>query len=421
MLTPELENIAEIFKNEGFEIRLVGGCVRDVLRGVTPKDIDLCTDALPSEMIAIADEHSIKVIPTGLQHGTVTFVIDDQAYEITTLRIDAETDGRHANVEFTRSFEEDARRRDLTINAMSFDFNGNLYDYFGGREDLKNKVVRFVGNFEDRIREDYLRIFRYFRFASVMGADLDDDIKNFIVQDDVIEGMRNISKERIWSEFKKVRFHDHDLVSDLFEFINRVEDEELFRFPQDDMFDHLNGPFFEIARFCNDTDRFAEIFKISADEKSMIAFFGTVRHSYPVHINAFITKYPHLNEAVTPFVKRINLPHFEFDGSKTIPHVFPVSGKDLIAMGMKPGVNMGKILDTLKERWENSYFIISKENLLDGFQFFDNINELAVITVEDENDFEVDTVRKVVFDNYKFIVNETDAVNMIVHGKAVRV
>lgn len=420
MLTAELENIAEIFKNEGFEIRLVGGCVRDVLRGVTPKDIDLCTDALPSEMIAIAEEHNIKVVPTGLQHGTVTFVVEDQSYEITTLRIDTDTDGRHANVEFTRSFEEDARRRDLTINAMSFDFDGKLYDYFGGREDLKNKVVRFVGNYEDRIREDYLRIFRYFRFASVMGAEVDNDIAEFCVQDDVVDGLRKISKERIWSEFKKVRFSDNDLISKMFGIINTVEEEELFRFPQDDMFDHTNGPFFEVARFCNDVDQFANIYKISTDEKSMISFFGNVTHSYPVHINRFLTKYPHLNEAVTPYILRLNLKHFTFDGSRTIPNVFPVSGKDMITMGMKPGVNMGKILEALKERWENSYFIISKEELLDGFHFFDNINELAVITVEDENDFEVDTVRKVIFDDHKYIINEKDAVNMIIHGKAVR-
>lgn len=208
MWTTDLKQIHKLFDDAGFEIRIVGGAVRDHLLGLAPNDIDLCTDATPDEMIALAETNSIKVIPTGLQHGTVTFVINGEPYEITTLRIDVETDGRHAEVAFTRSFEEDALRRDFTFNAMSYDIHGVVHDYFDGQVDLKRNVVRFVGDAESRIREDYLRVLRWFRFYSRMGSSErtmeDVDLLRLFGEDWIQSGMDKLSGERIWSELKKI-------------------------------------------------------------------------------------------------------------------------------------------------------------------------------------------------------------------------
>jgi len=145
-------------------VRFVGGCVRDAVARRPVTDVDAATPLTPEEVMARLAAADIKVIATGLKHGTVTAVIGERKFEITTLRRDAETDGRHARVEFTDDWIEDAKRRDFTINAMSCSPGGDVYDPFEGMRDLAHGVVRFVGRAEDRVREDYLRILRFFRF-----------------------------------------------------------------------------------------------------------------------------------------------------------------------------------------------------------------------------------------------------------------
>lgn len=150
-------------------IRIVGGAVRDSLMGYPVCDIDLATSLPPDQVMAKARRAGVKVVPTGLSHGTVTLVLNKKAFEITTLRRDLETDGRRAQVSFTDSWQEDARRRDFTVNALSVTPDGILYDYFGGQGDCKDQIIRFIGNPDHRIQEDYLRILRYFRFAALRG------------------------------------------------------------------------------------------------------------------------------------------------------------------------------------------------------------------------------------------------------------
>ena len=203
LITPDIAKLGNIFKKEGHEIRIVGGAVRDAVLGKTPKDIDLATTATPAEMISLAQNNNLKYIETGLQHGTITVVINGEPYEITTLRIDTETDGRHATVEWTRSFKEDAARRDLTFNAMSIDMQGNLYDYFGGVQDLKKGSAKFVGNTEKRIEEDYLRILRYFRFLGKQ-PNPSENIEDLNKIKQRAHGLHNISGERIWAELSKI-------------------------------------------------------------------------------------------------------------------------------------------------------------------------------------------------------------------------
>jgi poly(A) polymerase len=169
--SPASRKVLEALQAGGRPARFVGGCVRDGLlaRALPRTDFDLATPERPEAVIRLLEAAGLKAIPTGLAHGTVTAVVGDQRFEITTLRRDVATDGRRAEVAFTDDFEADAARRDFTINAMSCDGEGRLYDYFGGRADLLAGCVRFVGAAEKRIAEDYLRILRFFRFFAHYG------------------------------------------------------------------------------------------------------------------------------------------------------------------------------------------------------------------------------------------------------------
>jgi poly(A) polymerase len=146
------------------EARVVGGAVRDALAGRAVTEIDLATPRTPEQVTVALQEAGIRVVPTGIDHGTVTAVLGERSFEITTLRRDVETDGRHAVVAFTDDWRTDAARRDFTINAMSMARDGEVFDYFGGIADLRAGIVRFVGEPAIRIAEDHLRILRYFRF-----------------------------------------------------------------------------------------------------------------------------------------------------------------------------------------------------------------------------------------------------------------
>jgi poly(A) polymerase len=169
MTEPETLAVLAALRKAGFSARFVGGCVRDTLLDRTIGDIDIATDALPDAVVSSLQAANLRAIPTGIDHGTITAVAGGKSFEITTLRHDVETDGRRAKVQFTDDWQGDAARRDLTINAMSLDADGKLYDPFGGREDLAAGRIRFVGDARDRIVEDVLRLLRYFRFYAHYG------------------------------------------------------------------------------------------------------------------------------------------------------------------------------------------------------------------------------------------------------------
>lgn len=176
----------------------MGGVVRDLMMGRSVADVDLATPEPPEQVLATLKQAGIKAIPTGLAHGTVTAVIESAPYEITTLRRDVETDGRHAVVVWTADWREDAARRDFTMNAMSRGRDGVLHDYFGGQQDLAQGLVRFVGNAATRIAEDALRILRFFRFQARYGRGQPDAeaIEAVTAQAGLLRGL---SVERIWS------------------------------------------------------------------------------------------------------------------------------------------------------------------------------------------------------------------------------
>lgn len=185
------------------QARLVGGVVRDLLAGRTVADIDMATPEPPERVQAILTEAGIKVVATGLAHGTVTAVIAGRPYEITTLRRDERTDGRHAVVAWTGDWKEDAARRDFTINAMSCDHHGVAHDDFGGRADLAAGRVRFVGDASARIREDALRVLRFFRFHARYGRGVPDaEAMGAITA--LRDRLSRLSAERVWSELRRI-------------------------------------------------------------------------------------------------------------------------------------------------------------------------------------------------------------------------
>jgi poly(A) polymerase len=190
------------------DVRFVGGCVRDAMAGRPVSDLDIATPDVPQRVTARLMDAGLKAIPTGLAHGTVTAVGAHRNFEVTTLRRDTACDGRHAMVEFTTDWEEDARRRDFTVNAMSLRPDGTVFDYFGGRRDLEAGRLRFVGDPADRIREDYLRILRLFRFQAHYGrvpiaaATLD-------ACRELKDGLSLLSGERIQHELKRLLAAPH--------------------------------------------------------------------------------------------------------------------------------------------------------------------------------------------------------------------
>lgn len=196
--------LAEALGASEGRLRIVGGAVRDTLMGIRSEDVDLATPLLPQEVTRRAEALGAKVIPTGIAHGTVTIVYRDHIYEVTTLRRDVSTDGRRATVAFSDDWKEDASRRDFTINALYADpLTSEIFDYFGGLADLEARRVRFIGDPEQRIAEDYLRILRYFRFHARFGEGPLDVAAYEAVSRDA-DRMMGLSRERVADELLKL-------------------------------------------------------------------------------------------------------------------------------------------------------------------------------------------------------------------------
>ena len=199
----DLQRLLAALSGGGEKARIAGGAVRDALLGEEVSDIDIATTTLPEETTRRAEAASFKAIPTGIEHGTVTVVAGGKAYEVTTLRADIETDGRHARVRFGRDWKADAERRDFTINALYADVDGTVVDLVGGVADVATRTLRFIGDPELRIREDYLRILRFFRFFAWYGSGR-PDAEGLKACARLKEGLDRLSAERVWAELKKL-------------------------------------------------------------------------------------------------------------------------------------------------------------------------------------------------------------------------
>ncbi len=202
---PRTVRVFDAFDASGHSIFFVGGAVRNAALGLPVSDIDLATPALPEQSLSCAEGAGLKVVPTGLSHGTVTVVSGGLAHEITTFRKDIDTDGRRAVVAFTNSMEDDAARRDFTINALYADRSGNVFDPTGGLADIDSRVIRFVGNPIERVREDYLRILRFFRMHAWFAdpsAGIDPDGLAAVAEE--AEGLDDLPAERIGHEMLRL-------------------------------------------------------------------------------------------------------------------------------------------------------------------------------------------------------------------------
>ena len=204
----EKTDIKKIFNSisnfsEKSEIRYVGGIIRKIINKEKVNDIDLATNLTPNEVCEILKKNKINFYESGIDHGTITAKINNNKFEITSLRKDISTDGRHAEIEFSQDWYEDASRRDFTFNAIYADYDGNMYDPFDGKKDLELGIVKFIGDPEKRIKEDYLRILRYIRFFLIYSKQQhDENLKKIIKQN--ITGITKISSERLLDELKKI-------------------------------------------------------------------------------------------------------------------------------------------------------------------------------------------------------------------------
>ncbi|HET9903855.1 MAG TPA: CCA tRNA nucleotidyltransferase [Xanthobacteraceae bacterium] len=198
-----LPRLLKVLDAEGEEARVIGGAVRNALLSETPQEFDIATTAVPETVMSRAAKAGFKSIPTGVEHGTVTVVVDGAPFEVTTLRRDVETFGRKAKVRFGRDWKADAERRDFTINALSVSREGELHDYVGGLADIAARRVRFIGEPRQRIREDYLRILRFFRFHAAYGEGAPDPagLAAAIAER---EGLAQLSRERVRMEWMKL-------------------------------------------------------------------------------------------------------------------------------------------------------------------------------------------------------------------------
>lgn len=384
LINEDLKLLRTHFNARGFDIRIVGGAVRDFIAGAVPHDIDLCTDAFPDEQLAIYEECGIHFIPTGVQHGTYTAVMNGEGYEITSLRTESEHDGRHAVMAFTRDWTEDASRRDLTINAMALTFNGELVDPFGGAIDLQNNVVRFVGEANERMTEDYLRILRYFRF---LGRYSDEATAKATVPAqaiyDTVNGLAGISAERIWTEIKKIMAHpsaswvismmEYHSVFDVIQFPTAYDQKTFFELKENGCTDPV---LLTVARMQNidraGVDVLAARFKWSSDEHDVarkIAEYRTVAAPIAETKRQLVhNRHPHAEENLKHVYSKVvefYTAGREVDYYKNVVvPVFPVTGEDLAAIGVERGSAMGHHLKEMKTAWMDSNYVMTRDELL---------------------------------------------------------
>ncbi|XP_007440690.1 CCA tRNA nucleotidyltransferase 1, mitochondrial isoform X2 [Python bivittatus] len=389
LFTPGLRSLAELFHKENYELRIAGGAVRDLLSGIKPQDVDFASTATPSQMKEMFQAKDIRMINNrGEKHGTITARLNEENFEITTLRIDLHTDGRHAEVEFTTDWEKDAARRDLTINSMFLGLDGTLYDYFSGYNDLKNKKIKFVGEADQRIKEDFLRILRYFRFYGRIAERPDDhDTPTLEAIKENAKGLGGISGERIWMELKKILVGKY--VNHLIRLMYELKVTDYIGLP-------VNGNLQEFDTVCknvqnlfpkpmtiltsllkvpSDLSKLDLRLKISKDEKNLGLFLLKHRRDLTKASDTTKPLKPYqdfvLDSREASAASRIH-ELLKYQGEEqllkemqewSIPP-FPVSGHDLRQMGISSGKDIGPLLQQLREQWKKSDYQMDKEELL---------------------------------------------------------
>lgn len=394
---PQTRLLIEAFAPRPGSLRFVGGAVRDVLLGRTVQDVDAATVHLPSDTLALLQQAGIKAIPTGMAHGTVTAVIEGKSFEITTLRKDTACDGRHAEVVYTDSWQEDAHRRDFTMNALYLSPLGELYDYVGGVDDARSGCVRFIGEASQRITEDYLRILRYFRFHAHYGKGVADKqaLKACAAQ---APHIAQLSGERIQSELLKLLSVKN--AAPALELMQRgdvlrhvlgfgVHGLEAFaRLHEIEMLTEMTlKPYVKMAFFL----RAAEVDEQEAS--TWLAARLKLSNLIAQELAAIARRHGHITQALAEpeakhwirtlgqrlFIHILMLNWACEDGaiSKDHPYFrlfqlaqhwqappFPLTGQDLLAAGFQPGKAMGELLQRLEALWEADDYRMDRQALL---------------------------------------------------------
>ena len=389
--------LQEGFSADTVTARFVGGCVRKHLINDKVDDIDIATILSTKEIEEKFKDTNFKVIKTGITHGTVTLVSKKFKLELTTLRKDVETDGRHAEVEYISDWQLDSERRDFTINAIYLDINGNIFDPQMGTVDLKNNNVKFIGDPQKRIEEDYLRIIRFIRFKIMYNSKVEPTTNDAVKQN--LNGIKKISKERILTELYKIL--------DLKNFINLNESgylKEIFTlvFPEFDNLKRLD----RLKKICDHSQISKELLLavLLIDEKNSHEYFG---HKYNVSNNIkdkldLLAKNLRLLRENKDFFNKdlekniylnnknhlisLNILNFVIDtkykfkdfseNSKKIlrskTHKFNINGKYLIDNGMQRGVTMGKALKKIEAEWIRNNFKITKNQVQEIIRLYSN-------------------------------------------------
>ncbi len=369
----------------GSEGRFVGGCVRDHLAGRPIKDIDIATPLPPEAVMEAVARAGLKSRPTGLQHGTVTAIAEGQGFEVTTLREDVETFGRHATVAFTEDWRRDAARRDLTINALFLDNQGRLHDFFAGAEDLKAGRVRFVGDPWQRIREDYLRILRFLRFhAYYARTPLDAD--GLAAASGLAEGLEIISGERKRDELLRLLAAPDPLPvleamrlgGILIQVLPQTRDLETLRrlvtlAPESDSLQRLAALLPTEAGLA---DQLGTSLRLSNLQRRRLRAMtaapgegpdledGKVRRSLLYHHGAEALVDCGRLAAAAQTLSPDGLGQLEREAKAWEPRKLPINGKDLEALGLPRGPKVGRFMRRLEAWWIEQDFLPARDSLL---------------------------------------------------------
>jgi tRNA nucleotidyltransferase/poly(A) polymerase len=388
---PDTARVFAALEAPGVETRAVGGVVRDSLLGLPVKEVDLATTALPQDVMTLAVKAGLKAVPTGIEHGTVTIVADGVPFEVTTLRRDVETFGRHATVAFTEDWQEDARRRDFTLNALYAASDGTLFDPLGGYDDVLAGRVRFIGDAAARIKEDYLRILRFFRFNAYYGKGaFDPDGLRAAVA--LRGGMAQLSAERVAGEVRRIlvapqalrgveALFDYGLLTDILGGVPRLQrlrrvvaiQEALPREP--DAMTRLAA----LAVFVSeDAGRLSARLHLSNAEQAVLALgagdhdeSGLPDEDAAKRLLYRLGQRDYAAAALIAFADSGAAPNDKrwreaaSLGERWQAPVFPLKGTDVMTQCGVEGPALGALLKTLEAEWARAGFAASKGELLE--------------------------------------------------------
>ena len=392
----EQNDVAQVFdlfetyqKNSIF---VVGGAIRDALLNREITDIDFATPLEPKTITEILNKENIKFIDVGINHGTVTAIINERKFEITTFRNDIFTDGRHAQVSFSNSLEEDALRRDFTINAMYLDKSGNLIDPTDGKKDLENRVVRFIGRPDERIKEEYLRILRYFRFLALFG-DISPDAEVMKTISANLDKLSVVSKERQWNELKSIltltapnnaisAMSEIGLLDDYFNgigindaFVNLIEIESKISFSIDPILrlstlieNSLDKANTIIKKLPLSKSESTDLLKLCTLNKKVVSYMSMKEVRYLLYL---LGRDGFQKQILVTWAKDANNKNevnwrslYEVAQSWEKPS-FALTAKDVINMGISQGPMVGDILKEVEDWWAENDFIDDKFSLIE--------------------------------------------------------